>query len=104
MRHKAGHFVAFCLLAAAAATAVVAQTSPVMATGTNSPSRQLLDDHWVADLGAFIVQSNETCQARFSSRVMDVRAMCPWECFHDQSHGKCHLATGGEPTPLRGLR
>ena len=58
MRHKAGHFVAFCLLAAAAATAVVAQTSPVMATGTNSPSRQLLDDHWVADLGAFIVQSN----------------------------------------------
>jgi len=56
MRHKAGHFVAFCLLAATAATAAVAQA--VIATGAASATEKLLDDHWVLDLGAFIVQSN----------------------------------------------
>jgi hypothetical protein len=60
MRHKAGHFFVFCLVAAAAAASAVAQTSQpgVIFTGAASATERLLDDHWVLDLGGFIVQSN----------------------------------------------
>jgi hypothetical protein len=60
MRLKSGHSLVFCLVAAAAATSALAQPSQpaVIATSTNSETQQLLDDHWVLDLGAFVVQSN----------------------------------------------
>jgi hypothetical protein len=56
MRHKAGHFVAFCLLAVTAATSGLAQQ--VVTTGASAPTYDLLSDRFVLDLGAFIVQSN----------------------------------------------